>query len=341
MIYDQDIDTAQKIAAEALERIDKDGLAPTPHAFAVWYTYFSGAEPDITRAVDILVTKEGSVTQERCTDMYVRFLGNVNNEEFMKKAGDMMNETLQDMNSMMSSVQKATDQYSGSLEEASDAAEKSPEEMQQILEKMVAETQKIMEENKALEDKLSKSSSNMAKLQDEMESVKKDAVTDGLTNLPNRRAFDTEIVRLTEEAKADKTKMCLLMMDIDHFKSFNDTYGHQIGDQVLRLVGKTLEKGVKGKDVAARYGGEEFSVILPETDKQAAFSVAETLRLAIANKEVINRSTGLKLGKITMSIGIAEFNLVESIDELVIRADTALYAAKEGGRNQCQIANDS
>jgi len=340
--YDPDIDLAQRIAAEALERIDKESLAPTPDAYAVWYVYYSGRDPDITRAVDILVAKEKKVSQERCAELYGRFIGKESNEEFMKKAGDLMNETLLDMSSMMANVQSATTQYSGSLEDASkiSSSASSPAEMQKVLQNMMAETQKILQENKALEEKLDKSSSSIQKLKNEMESVKKEAVTDGLTGLPNRKLFDMEIDRIMAEAREKNTKMCLLVMDIDHFKNFNDTYGHQVGDQVLRLVGKTLQQGVKGKDVAARYGGEEFCAILPETDKKAAFSVAESLRLAVANKEVINRSTGEKLGKITMSIGLAEYNRKEKVAELIERADTALYKAKHAGRNNVQIAEN-
>lgn len=128
------------------------------------------------------------------------------------------------------------------------------------------------------------------------------------------------------------------MIDIDHFKSFNDNFGHQIGDQVLRLVARTLTDGVKGRDIAARYGGEEFAIILPETPLSAGVTVGNALRKAVATKDVVNRNTGEKLGRITMSVGVAEYVPQENISELIERADAALYTAKQNGRNQVAAA---
>ena len=130
------------------------------------------------------------------------------------------------------------------------------------------------------------------------------------------------------------------MTDIDHFKKFNDTYGHQTGDQVLRLVGLSVKQNVKGQDIACRYGGEEFAIILPRTDRKQAVILAEHIRKAVMSKELVKRSTGENLGRITISIGVAQYAADDSAQSVIERADACMYAAKRAGRNQVKSEDD-
>ena len=150
----------------------------------------------------------------------------------------------------------------------------------------------------------------------------------------SRKFFDSALARAMAEARKNAQPLSLLMMDIDHFKSFNDKFGHLTGDQVLRLVALVVKQNVKGQDVAARYGGEEFVVALPDTALKAALTVAEHVRHAVMNKELMKRSSGERLGRVTISIGVAAFRPADTAQTLIERADICLYVAKRHGRNR-------
>jgi diguanylate cyclase len=146
--------------------------------------------------------------------------------------------------------------------------------------------------------------------------------------------------RAVAETSAQNESLSLLMTDIDHFKKFNDTYGHLTGDMVLRLVAQAMKRNVKGQDIAARYGGEEFAVILPNTPLRQALTVADHIRRGVAAKELIKRSTGENLGRVTISVGVAVLHNGETIQGLIERADACLYAAKRNGRNRVACETD-
>ncbi|MCV6602646.1 MAG: GGDEF domain-containing protein, partial [Cohaesibacter sp.] len=155
-----------------------------------------------------------------------------------------------------------------------------------------------------------------------------------------RKHFDRSIENALAESSESGEPISLLMTDIDHFKQFNDTFGHQTGDQVLRLVALAVKQNVKGQDIPCRYGGEEFGVILPRTNLRQAVSVAESIRKAVMAKELIKRSTGENLGRITISIGASTYKPGDTPQSMIERADKCLYAAKRGGRNLVKAETD-
>ena len=167
-----------------------------------------------------------------------------------------------------------------------------------------------------------------------MKSYRTEARTDGLTSLPNRRAFDTILRRRVGERRRRKAAVSLLIIDIDGFKQLNDQYGHQAGDIVLRGLSGILSSAMRDSDVVARIGGEEFGAILHHADLADAQAVAERLRQSIAENEFLVHGGTLHL---TVSIGVAETIVGETTDLLYKRADSALYRAKETGRNRVVI----
>ncbi|MEO1019516.1 MAG: PleD family two-component system response regulator [Pseudomonadota bacterium] len=160
------------------------------------------------------------------------------------------------------------------------------------------------------------------------------AVTDPLTGLHNRRYMESHLETLLQQAKERGRSLSVLILDIDYFKSINDTHGHDVGDEVLREFAARLRKNVRGIDLACRFGGEEFVVVMPETELSVAMKVAERLRESIAGSSFpIEHGAGLI--NVTVSVGVARFERAdESLDTLLKRADIALYNAKQDGRNR-------
>lgn len=339
-ITDKEKERTHEISQSVLDRIRKDGLIPTPEIYELWFAYYGRTSPEVVRAIDTMLDAGQKVTDHMCADIYQRHLSDVRNEEMVRRAGEQIQTAIHDVADVVTGVKTVTNDYGQTLSEVNTRIDKakSPDEIKAALQVASQKTRKMLEQNQALENQLEKSTQLMEELKRDLEYVRREAMTDGLTGLANRKSFDTEIVRVIGESREQSRVFTLLMVDIDHFKSFNDNFGHQVGDQVLRLVARTLKDGLKGRDFAARYGGEEFSIILPDTDLASGVAVGNSLRKAIATKDVINRNTGEILGRITMSVGVAEFAGDSTAEDLVERADSALYTAKHNGRNQVAAA---
>ena len=174
--------------------------------------------------------------------------------------------------------------------------------------------------------------------------ILKHATLDALTGFYNRRQLEERIKQETAKAKRQKTPLCAIMIDIDFFKRINDVYGHAAGDLVLKTVSRTMRSQLREYDVAGRYGGEEFAILLPFTRTEEAVMVAERLRQAVENKKIdlskVNHETPNKIINVTISLGIYEFKITDSADDLLKNADKALYEAKETGRNKVIVKFD-
>jgi diguanylate cyclase len=226
--------------------------------------------------------------------------------------------------------------YSGTLQQASGdlgQAEMTEPQLRSLAQRLLGETRRMQDANQALEQKLEASRDDIQALQRDLDEVRRESMLDPLTKIFNRKSFDDGILKAFAAAEAGEP-LCLMLVDIDHFKRFNDTWGHQTGDQVLRLVAMTLKSNLKGKDMAARYGGEEFAAILPQTDLEGAVILADNIRKAVQAKELLKRSTNEKLGRITASFGVAIYHPGDTPSSLIDRADRCLYAAKHAGRNR-------
>lgn len=196
-------------------------------------------------------------------------------------------------------------------------------------------TQKLKESYDNLEEKVEERTKELNELSERYKLL---SVVDGLTNVYNHRYFYTKLEEETKRADRYKKSLSLIMLDIDFFKHYNDTHGHQAGDNVLRDIALLLKKSVRELDMVARYGGEEFCIILPETGKQVARNLAERIRVSVSAQPFLFKETQPD-GNLTISLGVATFpDDAKSSDNLVTAVDRALYKAKGNGRNRVEIA---
>lgn len=336
MVSTNEVLKTKEIADKALKRIESSELAPTPQTYALWYQYYAESNFELGRAVDVILRKSKKLSEQDCAELYQKYINEGQSDEMILKAEATVAQIMEDVAKIITGAQTNTGSYGNELKKTNQSLGKvqNINDLKKVVTDMVATNKEVLAENQNLEQELSQSTKRMDDLKQEVEHARAEAKQDALTNLLNRKGFDVVMKESLAYAKKESRAMSLLLMDIDHFKKFNDTYGHQVGDQVLKLVGRTLIEGIKGKDTAARYGGEEFAVILPETNMTAAIAVANALRRAIANKELVNKNTGETLGRITISVGAAESVSTEKPEEIIERADKALYMAKQSGRDR-------
>jgi len=335
VVPDEEFKRALGYANAAFDLLKRTGIPPYPQFFELLYTYATGVNPTLNTRINAIFRNGQLPSEDLAATLY---------DEFLKsEVSDRINDVSERMHARIEAVNEAIDTamttahaYSGSLETASGnlAEDMSVTKMRALAEGLLIETRHMQTTNLALEQKLDASRDDIASLQRDLDALRRESLLDPLTKISNRKSFDDGLLSAIADAKAANTPLCLMMIDIDHFKNFNDTYGHQTGDQVLRLVAMTLKSNIKGKDLAARYGGEEFVAILPSTDAKGAVIVAENIRKAIQSKELLKRSTNEKLGRITASFGIASFQPDDIPASLIERADRCLYAAKRAGRNR-------
>jgi len=205
-------------------------------------------------------------------------------------------------------------------------------------EKLIGNTLLMEQSQLQLRSQISGILAEVNTLREELDQVKKESQTDALTGISNRRAFNVALEHSIHTANEDKSPCCILLGDIDHFKQFNDTHGHLVGDKVLRFVATTLKHCVKGKDIVSRFGGEEFAIILPQTSLDGACIVAEQIRKAISAGKLINKSSGEIFNKVEISFGVTQFRENDTPNDVIERADRALYVAKDRGRNRVEKA---
>jgi diguanylate cyclase len=323
-------------AEVALGQIKSLRQTAVPRNYEIWYVYATGYNSALNKIINETLARNGKLTEADLEQIYETYLSQIKTTDRIDKVGARVIGEIDDVMTLIDDALGMSASYddtlSGATKELSVA--KNPDQVKAIVQSLTKSTREMRETNKALRDRLRLSKSEISDLQQSLEAIRAESLTDPLTGLGNRKYFDRSIDVAVENALASGEPLSLLMFDIDHFKSFNDSYGHLTGDQVLRLVGMSLKQTIKGQDITARYGGEEFAVVLPNTALRQALTVADHIRRAVMAKELKKKSTGEILGRVTISVGVSMLKPGDDTDSLIERADACLYAAKRNGRNR-------
>ena len=310
--------------------------AASPRNYEVWYSYATGYNPQLNQAINDLLQQNGQVTEADLDQIYESHFSAARHMQRLDHVGSQVKDEIDQVMAMIDAAAGSATSYTQSLAGVTQqlGAAKDREGLRAIVQSLVQTAKDMEESNHALEARLNASKQEIHQLQENLETVRHESLTDPLTTLANRKFFDQALDKAITDAVSRREPLSLMMTDIDHFKAFNDNYGHLTGDQVLRLVAMSVKNNVKGQDIAARYGGEEFAIVLPNTVLRSATTVADHIRRAVMTKQLMKRSTHEQLGRITISIGVAALRDGDTPQSLIGRADICLYAAKRAGRNR-------
>jgi diguanylate cyclase len=329
-----DHERTMAFAEIALGQIRALRQSASPRNYEVWYNYATGYHPALNEAVNALLAEKQTLDDADIQAIYDAHLSPTRLSDRLDNVGSRVVDEIEQVMAMVEAAVGTASSYSESLVGVSQQLSTADRDGLRAIVQSLVQTAKEMEQvNKKLEERLHLSKQEIHRLQANLEAVRTESLTDPLTSLANRKFFDDALARAIDQASHRGEHLALMLADVDHFKTFNDSYGHLTGDQVLRLVALSIKQNVKGQDITARYGGEEFAVILPDTILRSAVAVADHIRRAVMNKELMKRSTGEHLGRVTISIGVAALRLGDDPRSLIARADTCLYAAKRNGRN--------
>ena len=321
----------------AIELLTSHDIPPSPVCHLVAYEYASRRSEDLNQRIEKQLSSrdrlDGYYLRQLFEELYLSPAETNRIDDHLSDLHDLLFKVLQGVTSACSQ----TELFSETLVAQAQALGSNPsvEDLRTIANTLLEATTRAISNNHHMREQLHSVEAQTHSLQKEVCKLRDEVSTDPLTGLYNRKALNQRMNQLIEQTDADSDpRFSVLMLDIDHFKQFNDSYGHIIGDEVIRRVGATMKELLRTSDFPARYGGEEFTIVLPATPIDDAMEIARRIHRAIGKLVLVRRSTKERLPGITVSIGAAVFRGGDDCESLLERADQALYLAKRGGRNR-------
>jgi len=337
MSEDHDNHNEHDIAKRAFTLLEKHKVVPSPENYAVFFHYSAGKNKELIREVDNIINNNLAFTYDSGSYLYNKYILGNRAQKAIDTAANDAQKTLQEVLSLVSEFSGQTTNYNKDVNKSLDTLTSSLDEtnVKTIVKNLIEATTTLKKSGEQMGQKLQESKNEIDNLRKTLEQVTTESQRDFLTGVYNRKTFERFFDEYSASAVAAHTDLSFIIIDIDHFKQFNDKFGHLIGDEVLKIVAKALTDSLKGRDIVGRFGGEEFVVLLPETPIDIAMKVADIVRKTIASKELKRKDTGQVYGTITVSMGVSALrHATDTLPTLTKRADDALYHSKRNGRNQ-------
>lgn len=332
---DNDPGYTHRVAEAALERIRALSLSADPAHYEIWYAYAAGQKPGLNQAINDTLAKDKTLTDIELEQIYEQHYFPSHTQAGISRVGGKVSVTIDNAIQMLDELILSTTRSRNHFSDASAKLENASDQktLIAIANVIIQSLRNIEVHYSALEGRFVETRRNLDELQNALSVATVEASRDSLTGLMNRRQFDKVIEQAIGKA-AIGAPLSVLMVDIDHFKKFNDEFGHPTGDSVLRLVASAMTQSVRDSDLVVRYGGEEFAIILPDTALTHAIEIGERIRATVMSRKLKRRSTGEVLGLVTVSTGAASHHAGDTSRDLTERADECLYLAKSMGRNR-------
>ena len=337
-MYQDNSDKAAEFLRQAVPLMVKHQIPPTPHNYALWYSYVSNRDPELKTAIDKTLAAHGTCPSSATSEL---FHEHIIAEQVAggDAARDSLKAIISELRTHVDEALIDTEDFHRLLDSSNSSLqqESAEQDIGSLIGALISGTQQASDSTRMFRTRMIETQKEVEALREELKRTQQEAQRDPLTGLFNRRYFERYVNDFIESNQ--RTGKCVIMLDIDHFKSFNDSYGHLVGDKVIQRVGALLSKAAMAEDFAVRFGGEEFVLLMNRTDLKSAFTLAEKIRKLLQTIVLKDRKAEKDIRRITASFGIAQLLPSESKEEWIERADKALYRAKQEGRNRVVLAS--